>query len=48
MEVQRYMPSILCVLAAMTIALINIEGWGWFLFAAMILFPKNKKDNDDE
>lgn len=31
------MPSIICVAVAAYMAIRNIEGWGWFLFAALLL-----------
>ncbi len=32
------LPSIICVLTAAILAYKRIEGWGWFLFIAVLLF----------
>ncbi len=41
--------SIVCVIAAVTMAIYNKDGWGWFLFVAVITAcgPADK-DNDND
>jgi len=41
-------PSILLALGAVWLAYNGINGWGWLLFGAIILFPTIKSDSDDE
>ena len=45
-------PTIICVATSGILAYNNIEGWGWFLFAALVLGhtvgDKDKKGEDDK
>ncbi len=33
----RYIAATLCVVAAIVLAIMNRDGWGWFLFVALLL-----------
>lgn len=39
-------PTVICALASCYMAVNSIEGWGWFLFVAVLLgvYPKSKDD----
>ena len=45
-------PTIICAVASGILAYNHIEGWGWFLFAALVLghtvSDKDKKSEDDK
>lgn len=33
----KYIPSIICFAAALTLAVLKIQGWGWFLFFGFLM-----------
>ncbi len=42
------LPSILCLLIAGYLAVKNMSGWGWFIFAALMLFRGVKISGGDD
>jgi len=36
-QLVRYIAAALCVIAAIVLAIMNRDGWGWFLFVALLL-----------
>lgn len=38
-EVLRYLPAMGCVVIAAVLAFAKRDGWGWFLFFAIVLAP---------
>lgn len=41
------LPAILCVISALIMAKNNIEGWGWFLFIALMMQDYNIQSLQD-
>ena len=42
------LPSIILSLASFILAWKGIDGWGWFLFAAIILYPNKKTIKEED